>query len=113
MNSKWKYVITLLIGFSAMACRKPKELEYRNVQNFKLKHTGVKEAVITADVSMYNPNGFSLKLKDADVALFLNERQVGNVTIDNSSIVPSRDSFSLPVTLALNMANVLPDALQL
>ena len=105
--------LVLLAALALTACRRPKELVYCDVQNFKLKQAGVKQTAISANIFLYNPNNFSLKLKKADVAVFLNERIVGNVTLDSLSIIPAKDSFSLPVTLALDMSNVIPGAMQL
>jgi LEA14-like dessication related protein len=112
MKNSYAYCIALLV-LTFSACRRPKELEYRNVQNFQLKQAGVKETKISADIFLYNPNRFSLKLKRADVAVFLNDRLVGNVSLDSLFMIPRNDSFLLPVTLSLDMTNVLPDALQL
>jgi LEA14-like dessication related protein len=103
----------LFIAFALSACRRPKELVYCDIQSFRLKHAGVKETAVSANIFLYNPNKFSLKLKRADVDVFLNERIVGNVSLDSLSTIPAKDSFSLPVTLSLDMTNVIPDALQL
>ncbi len=65
------------------------------------------------DVQFYNPNTFGLTLKDASLELYINNAHIGSAFITNSFNVPGRDTFLMPVTIAPDLKNVFPNALQL
>ena len=71
------------------------------------------EAKRPPDINMYNPNRYGMKLKDADVDVFLNGRSLGKMQVDESCTIPRLDTFALPVMLNVDLKNVLPNALQL
>ena len=65
------------------------------------------------DLRLFNPNKYPLKLKDADVDVFLNGNKLGTMLLSECFPVPGLDTFSMPVTLDVDLKNVLPNALQL
>ncbi len=105
--------LIVLLAIAAAACRRPKELVYRDVQNIRVTNVGLKQTVLAANVLMYNPNRFSLQLRHANVDVYLNDKHVGNVLLDSLFTIPRKDSFSLPLSMAIDMSNVIPGALQL
>jgi len=95
------------------ACRQPKDLVYQNVQNFKLQKIGLAQTAMTMDIRLYNPNNYSLKLKNADVDVFINNNRLGKMTVNGSYTITKLDTFSLPVMLDVDLKNGLPNVLQL
>ena len=57
----------IVVLFGAPSCRQPKDLVYKSVQNF-----GLQKGKALMDISFYNPNRYKLKLKNADLDVFLN-----------------------------------------
>jgi len=102
----------LLLILLVASCRAPKDLVYQNIQNFRLKQDGM-QSQVCLDIRMYNPNSYGMKLKDADVDVFLNGRCLGKMQVDNGCAVPGLDTFAMPVMLNVDLKNVLPNALQL
>ena len=98
----------LFIILVLSACGHTKELVYQNVQNFSIK-----QSAVSLDICMYNPNRYSLKLKDADVDVFLNGTKLGKLRLDGQPAIPKLDTFLLPVMLDVNLLAALPNALQL
>ena len=95
------------------SCATPRPLVYKNVQHFGLQHAGLVNTVLSMDLCMYNPNNFSLKLKQTGIDIFVNDRLVGNVLLQNNYTVPRNDTFLLPILLKVDLANVLPNAYEL
>lgn len=62
---------------------------------------------------MYNPNKYSLNLKNTDVDVFINEHHVGKALIRDKFRVPANDTFSLPILLRVDLMQVIPNAVQL
>jgi LEA14-like dessication related protein len=67
---------------------------------------------IGMDLQFFNPNAFSLSMKDADIDVFLNNNFVGKVTTDKTFEIPARDTFLLPSSLEVDMAKIIPNAIQ-
>lgn len=103
------YAVAICIFFSFFSsCRRPKELVYQDVENFRLQRTS-----LAFDVRLYNPNNLKVKLKKADLDVFLEGRHAGAVKMKEAVMIEKLDTFLLPVILDVDMANVLPNALQL
>ena len=103
------FVIILLFG----ACKQPKDLVYQNVQHFRVQTANLKESTVAMDVRFYNPNNYNLKLKQADLDVYLNGTHVGKLLENEHYTIPKMDTFALPVVLKVDMQTVLPNALQL
>ena len=73
----------------------------------------MKQTQLSMDVLLFNPNRYPLKLKDADVNVFINGNKLGTMLLSECFPVPGLDTFSMPVTLDVDLKNVLPNALQL
>jgi LEA14-like dessication related protein len=93
----------LVILFTA-SCRRPKELEYRNIEHFSMNKGGV-----SMDIRLYNPNNYKLKLKRADADVFVNGNKLGRMVTNAKITLAKRDTATIPVTLAVDLKNALPN----
>jgi len=103
----------LIAILSLSSCAQPKELVYLGMDSFSIKQAGLKQTTISMNIRLYNPNRYKLKLKKADVDVFINNSHVGKMNVNCIAELAKRDSSSLPVTLDVDLANALPNALQL
>jgi LEA14-like dessication related protein len=91
----------------------PKALVYQDVEHFRLPKVGLQETSLSFDVRLYNPNNFTVKLKKGYIGVYLNDIQLGKVEVTQKTRVVRRETFLLPITLMVNVKNVLPGALQI
>jgi len=106
--------ITLFIIICILAsCTQPKPLVYKGVSNFSLKKADLQHPAIGMDLGFYNPNNYVLKLKYADVDVYINGNHLGKMILDTLYEIPKRDSFLMPVVLEVDTKHVFPNALQL
>lgn len=105
--------LLLFIILTMGACRAPKDFVFQNVQNFSIGKADLTQAKVSMDVKMFNPNNYPMKLKNADLDVFINGSHLGKVAVSHQFAVPGLDTFSMPVTLDVDMNNVLPNAIQL
>lgn len=113
MNVKLSLLTIFLLTFFSCATQKEvRNLQYQSVKNFRLAKLDLKPEV-GMDVQFYNPNTFGLTLKDANLELYINNAHIGNAFISRSFDVPGQDTFLMPVTVAPDLKNVFPNALQL
>jgi LEA14-like dessication related protein len=103
----------LFLVLFACSCKAPKDLEYRSVDNFGIKQAGAGKTAISLDILLYNPNKYAMKLKDADLDIFLNGNLVGKMKLKDRLKIPKADTFSLPVTVDVDLKTVFSNALQL
>lgn len=104
---------TLLFLSVFSACRPPRELVYRDVQHFSVRQAAQNKTLLSMDIRLYNPNPYAMKLKSADVDVFVNGSNLGKLTTSGQPGIIARDTFSLPVTLEVDLRKVLPNVLQL
>jgi len=104
-------LIAILLGLGS--CKQPKDLIYRDVENFQIRKAALDRSTIAFDIKFYNPNNQTLKLKRADVNVYINDKSLGEISLDEHYKIPKLDTFLLPVVLDVNMKNILPNALQI
>lgn len=106
----WSLLVILLWG-SISSCEKMKDLEFLRVASFNLGDVGFSKSVVKMELAYFNPNNFSLRLKDAEFDLFLDDRKVGHSLQDTLIDIPARDTFYFPVKLEVDMGNVFKNML--
>lgn len=106
--------LVIALSFTGLlgGCSRPEAPTYQSIENFRLQNPGLSESVVSADVRYYNPNGYSLQLKKAELSVFVNRHFVGKSILDTLIVIPGRDTFSIPVAMKLNMRDVFSDALE-
>jgi len=102
-----------LIVVSLFSCAKPKDLEYVDFKNLKVLKWGFKESTVGMDIDFYNPNKSNLQLKKADVDVYINNTYLGKSVLDSLVRIPSRDTFSLPVTMRVETGGALTNILRI
>lgn len=94
-----------------ISCSTPKELEYRDFKNFGIEKLGFSATAIKMDLVYYNPNNFGLQLKSTDLDIFLDNNYLGHTIQEQLVLIPSREEFSIPVKIDLDMKNLLKNGL--
>jgi LEA14-like dessication related protein len=105
-------ILLSCISFLFVAsCSKPLQPEYRGFDQVQISKIGANESVVSAKVKFYNPNNFPLQLKQADINLLLNDKQVAHSHLDSTINIPKLDSFYVPVSFSVKFANIFGSAL--
>jgi LEA14-like dessication related protein len=107
-----KKLLWALLPLGMVACAKPTGFDYLGVKNFKVISFGLKESTVGAEVEYYNPNRYPVTMKGAAVDVYVNNNYFGKSTLDSSIKIPEKDTFSLPVTLKVNMNGTVMSLLQ-
>jgi LEA14-like dessication related protein len=96
----------------ALCCQKPMLPEYLGFSNPQFDKTNLQNSQISANLKFYNPNGFGLKLKRVDMDISLNDKLANHYLLDSTIIIPKRDTFFIPLSIRLDLKNLLSNALQ-
>ncbi len=96
-----------------VSCSKPKEPKYLDFENVHVQKAGLSESIVGADLKYFNPNSFKIQLKEADLDLYVNDKYVGHSRLDTLIHIPALDTFYVPVSMKLNLGDLLKNAVQL
>ena len=117
MKNSWVGRASLLVlGILALAsagCSQPKALVYQDLRNIRVHAVNLQQATVVVDLQFYNPNNYSLSLKNGDLDAYFNDKYLGKARLDERTTVPARDTFLMPVSVTANLANILTNAVQL
>ena len=99
-----------MISFAA-ACHQPEPPEYYGFQNVQVGHGAGGQTTLATTVKLYNPNPFNLELKRAEVDLSINGKHAGHSLLDTTVFIPKKDTFFVPVAVAIDMRSIFSNAL--
>ena len=108
-----KRILTLcsLLIVLLMGCAQPQQLQYKSVQNFRVRNLSLSRPEIGMDIQFYNPNNFALSLKDANIDIFINDQYIGKAALTQQFEVPQMSNFNMPVAMTADLKNVFSNAL--
>src|SRR3712207_5814755 len=96
MNSL-KLLIGILLIYSLSSCSKPQPPQYIGYDNFRLEKAGLKNTILATDIKLYNPNGYNLQLKSANLNVYFNDNFLGHSTLDSLIVLPAKDTAAFPL----------------
>lgn len=113
MNIFKKTSYLLFFVFLIQSCAKPKDLTYQGVRNFHVTKISLERPEVGMDVLFFNPNNFSLTIKNINLDVLISGKLVGKITMETNTVVPANATFALPISLETELKRVLPNAMQL
>jgi len=114
MEKKMRLKKLILCGCISMSlcCQKPMLPEYLGFSNPQFDKTNLQNSQIAANLKFYNPNNFGLKLKRVDMDISLNDKLANHYLLDSTIIIPRKDTFFVPLSIRVDLKNLLSNALQ-
>ena len=102
------FVIVLLT-----ACSDPQSFEFKGLQDIQLEKLTMGKNTIRANVKYYNPNDFSLVLKQIDCKVLLNNGKFTQLKLDTIFTIPANQDFLLPAQLEFQMSDLVKNSMEL
>ena len=101
-----KKIIFFVIIFSVASCITYREIEFIDVHSISFsKENGC--SPICADLKVYNPNRYSISIKDVDVEARLNGKKIGNVVNIEKVKLLKQDSMDIHLTFQSDAQQIL------
>ncbi len=94
-----------------MSCKKPQPFQFRGLENFTVHGISADSATLSSDVVFYNPNSFSVELKNIEADFYANDHLLAHHLIDTLITVPANVETKLPVTLRVSVQPIINNAL--
>lgn len=79
MHNKFSILVLLLLLFSVTSCFE--QPEFKGFSNFQLDEFNKNIVKFNIDVSVFNPNGFSLKVRRSKFDVFINDQFIGKARL--------------------------------
>ena len=102
-----------LLATGLFSCRQIVAPEYVGVENLQLGASSFTNTTLSADVQLYNPNRSNLTFKSGSLDIFVDDRKLGHSELDSTIYIPRQDTFSIPLVVKLDIANVIGNALSM
>jgi LEA14-like dessication related protein len=102
------FVIVLLT-----ACSDPQSFEFKGLQDIQLEKLTMGKNTIRANVKYYNPNDFSLILKQIDCKVLLNNGKFTQLKLDTNFTIPPKKDFLLPAQFEFQMSDLVKNSMEL
>jgi LEA14-like dessication related protein len=102
-----------IILFSIISCSKPIQPTYLGYQNLRFGKVGAKNNVLMSDIKFYNPNKYTLNVKEAEMDVYFNDRLLGHTSISNKVSLPPMDTTFVPFTIEASATDILANAAQI
>lgn len=100
--------IALLLLVTAVAgCAKIQEPEFRRIDQFRIKTASFTSATIGLNVTYFNPNNFSMSVKETGADVYLDNVYVGRFAQDTTVTVGNAQEFSIPLSGTVSVDKLL------
>jgi LEA14-like dessication related protein len=95
------------------ACSEPQSFEFKGLQDIQLDNLTMGKNKIRANVKYYNPNAFSLVLKQIDCKVLLNNGNFTVLKLDTNFTIPAKKEFLIPAQLEFQMSDLVKNSMEL
>ncbi len=102
-----------ILGVLLASCSKPRPVSFAGYRNIRFSNEGFSTGVIQMEVAFYNPNPYPMKIKETDLKVLVNRQPFGEITQDSLSLMPAKDTFLMPVSVKVNLIDLIQKAINL
>jgi len=103
--------LLLVFAFFGLAsCRSLKDPVFNGVGDLAIQKVALGGSTLTANLYFFNPN-MAVKLKRANGTIWLDGALLGEFVLDTAINIPARSDFQVPVSLDVDMKNLLRNSL--
>lgn len=109
MRSKIFVFLSLLV-----LCGSCKELlapEFKKVENVVVNLEGLTKAHLTADALLYNPNENSIKIRQADIDILMDDKKVASLNKKYNLKVEGNSDFTVPLDINVDLKDLNLDVI--
>ncbi|MEZ5014122.1 MAG: LEA type 2 family protein, partial [Chitinophagales bacterium] len=83
-------------------CTVSQNMQYKGYSNFKVDHV-VDDPEIRAEIQLHNPNPIGATIRNMEMHLNVDGKELGHAGIDQKVRVKRRSDFTLPVTMGTTL----------
>lgn len=103
----------LFFMLSLSDCSEPQTFEFKGLQDIQLDKLTMGKNKIKANVKYYNPNAFSLVLKQIDCKVLLNNGNFTVLKLDTNITIAAKKEFLIPAQLEFQMSDLVKNSMEI
>jgi LEA14-like dessication related protein len=96
-----------------ISCSSPKDFEFKGLQDIKIEKISMGKNKINAKIKYFNPNNFSMVLKQIDCDILMNNQPFTKVHLDTNFVIPANASFMVPAQMEFEMSSLVKNSMDL
>ena len=102
-----KYILMLLGAMMFItSCSSIKTPELNSINNIEITNENSENIFLVSEISVFNPNRFSISTKDISFNLYVDSLYVGKGEVDNELILAKNESTNINTSLVINKSNL-------
>lgn len=106
----FKSASLLLCFLFFFACKKPEGIQYRGLDVSGIQPAGAGQIVVKADVRVFNPNSFDVKIWQVSAQCLIKEKLAGQAFVDTLILLPAASEITVPVSATIETKELLQHA---
>ena len=95
----------------AVACSKPEQPELIRIKDLKVQDFNKEEVILTGSAVLFNPNRYSITVKEIDVLVQVNNQAVGKVNQVGEVKILAKSEFEVPLNVSFAPQDVYDNLL--
>ncbi|MFM1929551.1 MAG: hypothetical protein RL387_879 [Bacteroidota bacterium] len=103
----------LILSFLVISCSSPKDFQFKGLQEIKIEKISMGKNKIRAKINYYNPNNFSMVLKQIDCDILMNNQPFTKVHLDTNFIIPANAHFLVPAQMEFEMSTLVKNSMDI
>jgi len=96
-------VCFIAIALLLAGCDFVEEVEFRQVSNVRISMDGPK---VSADITLFNPNNFSLSLKRSEIDISFDGKSLGRIDQQHQMTINKKSEFTVPVEVQVSLKDL-------
>ncbi|WP_162944833.1 hypothetical protein [Flavisolibacter nicotianae] len=96
-----------LLAALALSCNQIAEPEFRELENFQVKKLGFDQVSIGLGMTFYNPNNFSVTVKETGADVYVDSVFLGKFSQDTAVAVSQKADFTIPLSGSIPLTTFL------
>ena len=96
-------ILALALFFGLSQCTPKEDIQFVEVKNVAVETNNGGEPLIKGNAVFFNPNKLKMKLRKADIEVFVNDKKSATVQQVYNLEIPSKANFTVPVEAKLSL----------
>lgn len=97
----------ILFSSVLLGCSEIKEPVFREIRDFHIDKSSLSDVSIRFKMAYFNPNGFSVSVKETAVKVYVENVYLGEFTQDNVVAVGENAAFEIPLSGEVALSSLL------
>lgn len=110
---KLSHITFIAYLFIVTSCSSPKMFDFKGIKSLQLEKASFGKNLVNANFEYYNPNNFSLTLKQLDCTIYINDQPLTEYHLKEDFAIPASSNFELPAKMEIELSKLLKNSVDI